>query len=152
MRNLNERNLDFVVKHYQDGKFDTKKAIDRINSAEKTALRFRWLTTAAAVAASVVIVFAAGYGLTTAIRHSKSPAEKAAAQTVLNPDVATTHEFVYDGAPLDDVLTELSDYFDCTLTVAPTEKCLTATFPDDDIDLIVSIIESVLDVDITVAE
>lgn len=150
MQNLDDRKIDFVARHYQDGKLDTKKAIARIHSQEKASPRFRWLTTAAAVAASVVIVFAAGYGVTSTIRHSKAPAEEEVVQTVLNPDVATTHVFVYDEAPLADVLSELSDYFHCTLKADPTRKCLTAAFPDDDLELIVSIIEDVLGVDIEI--
>ncbi len=150
MQDFYDRNLDFVVKHFQEGRFDTKKAIARIHSRETASPRFRWLTTAAAVAASVAIVSAAGYGVTSAIRHTRAPADEEVVQTVLNPDVATTHVFVYDEAPLADVLTELSDYFHCTLKADPTRKCLTAAFPDDDLELIVSIIEDVLGVDIEI--
>ncbi len=150
MKEISDKKLDFVVKHYEEGMFDTEKVIKHLHASEHSTPRFRWLTTAAAVAASVVIVFAAGYGITSAVRHSTEKSVPDAVHTILNPEVASTHVFVYDNAPLGDVLAELSDYFGCTLEAEPTRKCLTATFPDDDLDLILSIIESVLNVDITV--
>ena len=73
------------------------------------------------------------------------PAERPA----LNPNVADTHIFIYENAPLDQVLAELSAYYHCTLTAPATDKCLTATFPDDDIELIVSTVERALDIEIT---
>ena len=82
-----------------------------------------------------------------AMRQTDIFREKMAA---LNPDVAVTHEFVYDNVPVEAVLAELSAYYHCTLTTAPTDKKLTATFPDDDIDYIVGLIETALDIQITV--
>lgn len=151
MQDQTDNKLNFVLRHYREDKFDTKKAISQFHAAEaeRTAPRLRWAVTFATAFASLAIVFAAGYGITKAVNQSKEPV-KVEIQQVLNPDVATTHEFVYDDAPLQDVLQELSDYFGCTLTSSPTRKHLTATFPDDDLEVIVSIIESVLDVDITV--
>ena len=70
-------------------------------------------------------------------------------QLTLNPNVAETHLFVYENAPLDQVLAELSAYYGCTLTADPTDKRLTATFPDDDIELIISTIEAALQIKIT---
>ena len=33
MSDIEDKKLDFVLKHYQEGKFDTQKAIDRFNKA-----------------------------------------------------------------------------------------------------------------------
>ena len=79
-------------------------------------------------------------------RPEPAPTERPA----LNPDVTVTHEFVYHDVPVEAVLAELSAYYHCTLTTAPTDKRLTATFPDDDIDYIVGLIETALDIQITV--
>ncbi|MBO4535589.1 MAG: DUF4974 domain-containing protein, partial [Bacteroidales bacterium] len=68
----------------------------------------------------------------------------------LNPDVARTHEFVYNDVPVEAVLAELSAYYHCTLSTEPTDKRLTATFADDDLDYIVGLIETALDIQITV--
>ena len=104
--------------------------------------------TAAAAAASIVVLFAAGYGIRSWVRQRPEPAPTE--RPALNPDVAVTHEFVYDNVPVEAVLAELSAYYHCTLTTAPTDKKLTATFPDDDIDYIVGLIETALDIQITV--
>ena len=52
--------MDFVLKHYQEGKFDTKKAIDRFNEAHGIVQKPRrrvlpWLSGMVAAAAAVVL-------------------------------------------------------------------------------------------------
>lgn len=147
-----DNKLDFVLKHYRERKFDTKKAITEFHAAtdRQGAPNRRWALTFATAFASVAIVFAAGFGITRAVANHHKQQEKAGVQLVLNPDVSSTHVFIYEDAPLQDVMSELSGYFGCTVSCPQTRKHLTATFPDDDLDLIVSIIESVLDVEITV--
>ena len=148
MTDFNEIDLSFVARCYRKDRYDTRKAIARFHETNKVKTTHRrWWATAAAVAASVAAVFAAGYGIRTWVRNAQEPAP--VEQPALNPNVAETHVFVYDNAPLDLVLAELSAYYDCTLTAAPTDKRLTATFPDDDIELIVSTIESALHIKIT---
>lgn len=152
MTEFNEEDLSFVTSKYDNDRFDTKKAIARFNveTASASGGRHRWWTTTAAVAASAAIAFAAGVGIATAVREK--PVEEPLLQevVVLNPDVATTHEFVYENASITDVLKELSAYYHCTLTTGQTDKHLTATFPDDDIDFIVSLIEDALGITITI--
>ena len=152
MTDFNEDDLKFVVSKYKKGRFDTKKAIADFN--QKTTIsrssRRRWWTTAAAVAASVAIVIAASIGVVNTINKEKPVVEKSEEVIIFNPDVAQTHLFVYEDAPIEDVLKELSLHYGCTLTTAPSQKHLTATFPDDDIDFIVSLIESALDISIKV--
>lgn len=148
MTDFNETDLSFVARRYREGRYDTRKAIARFHETNKvTTTRRRWWATAAAAAASIVLVFAAGYGIRTWVRNAQKPAP--VEQLTLNPNVAKTHMFVYENAPLDQVLAELSAYYGCTLTADPTDKRLTATFPDDDIELIVSTIESALHLKIT---
>ncbi|HKM11802.1 MAG: hypothetical protein KBB35_03965 [Bacteroidales bacterium] len=152
MTDFNEDDLKFVVSKYKKGRFDTKKAIADFNQKTTTSRlsRRRWWTTAAAVAASVAIVVAASIGVVNTLNKEKPVVEKSEEVTIFNPDVAQTHIFVYEDAPIEDVLKELSAYYGCTLTTSPTRKHLTATFPDDDIDFIVSLIESALDISINV--
>ncbi len=151
MTEFDDKDLHYVSSIYDKDRFDTKKAIARFNehTATETAMPRRWWVTAAAVAASVVVVFAAGAGIYSAVRHTE-PEEARPETVVLNPDVSITHEFVYNDAPVEDVLQELSAYYHCTLSAGPSGKHLTATFPDDDIDFIVSLIEKALDIEITV--
>ena len=148
MTEFDDKDLEFVARRYRPDKYDTRKAIRRFHARTETPIHRRWWMTAAAAAASVVLVFAAGYGIRNWIRHEAVPAP--AEQPVLNPNVAQTHEFVYENAPVEAVLAELSAYYHCTLTTAPTDKRLTATFPDEDIDFIVGLIERALDIEIVV--
>ena len=147
MMEFNDNDLAFVAGCYGEDRFDTRKALARFHETIPVREHRRWWLTAAAAAASVVLVFAAGYGIRTWVRNAQEPVP--VEQPALNPDVADTHIFIYDNAPLDQVLAELSAYYHCRLEAAPTDKCLTATFPDDDIELIVSTIESALNVKIT---
>ncbi len=148
MTDFNEKDLEFVARRYRAGQYDTRKAIRKFH--EKTAVPAyrRWWMTAAAAAASVVLVVAAGYGIHNWVKRSAAPVQ--VERPALNPYVAETHTFVYEDAPLADVLAELSAYYHCTLSAPDTDKRLTATFPDDDVDFIVGLIEQALDIDITV--
>ena len=61
MADMEEKNLDFVLKHYQEGKFDTQKAIDRFNEAHGIVKKPRrrvlpWVCGIVAAAAAAVIL------------------------------------------------------------------------------------------------
>ena len=150
MAEFNEDDLRYVSSLYDKKRFDTKRAIARFNEeTSKESNHRRWWTTAATVAASAAIAFAAGWGIVSTIKD-RHPAVTKQEIVVLNPDVAVTHKFVYEDAPIADVLKELSEYYHCTLRTKPLDKHLTATFPDDDIEFIVSLIEEALDIEITI--
>ena len=60
MSDFEDKHMDFVLKHYQEGKFDTQKAIDRFKGAhgivQKTRRRvLPWVSGIAAAAAAVVL-------------------------------------------------------------------------------------------------
>ena len=60
MSDFEDRHMDFVLKHYQEGKFDTKKAIDRFNEANAIVQKPRrrvlpWVSGMVAAAAAVVL-------------------------------------------------------------------------------------------------
>lgn len=148
MTEFNDNDLEFVARNYRSDKFDTRKALRRFHTETDNPVHRRWWMTAAAAAASIVVLFAAGYGIRSWVQQRPEPAPTE--RPALNPDVAVTHEFVYDNVPVEAVLAELSTYYHCTLTTAPTDKKLTATFPDDNIDYIVGLIETALDIQITV--
>ena len=148
MTEFNDKDLEYVARRYRSDKYDTRRAIRRFHAQTDTAVHRRWWVTAAAAAASIALVFAAGYGIRTGVRSAQEPAQ--VEQPALNPNVSQTHVFVYDNAPLDQVLAELSAYYHCTLKATATDKRLTATFPDDDLELIISLIESALNIQITV--
>ena len=60
MSDFEDKHLDFVLKHYQEGKFDTQKAIDRFNEAHGIVQKPRrrvlsWVSGIAAAAAAVIL-------------------------------------------------------------------------------------------------
>lgn len=151
MKESFEKKLDFVVRHYKEGLFDTRKAIERLHGsfADSRTVR-KWWSVLAAAAASVAVAFAAGYGIYSSVSDSSAPEQKPAATPAQTPPEApAAHVFIFKDTPVAEVLKELGDYYGCTLSASPTSKHLTATFPEDDLDTILSVIESVLDIDIT---
>ena len=146
MTEFNEKDLDYVARRYRKDRYDTRKAIARFHETNKVTTNRRWWMTAAAAAASVALVFAAGYGIHTWVRGAQEPVP--VEQPAISSQTADTHIFVYDNTPVEQVLAELSAYYGCTLTTEPTDKRLTATFPDDDIEVIVRTIESALNIKI----
>ena len=62
MSDFEDKHMDFVLKHYQEGKFDTQKAIDRFNEAHGIVQKPRrrilpWVSGMVAAAAVVLCVF-----------------------------------------------------------------------------------------------
>ena len=60
MLDFEDKHLDFVLKHYQEGKFDTQKAINRFNEAHGIVQKPRrrvlpWVSGVAAAAAAVIL-------------------------------------------------------------------------------------------------
>lgn len=143
MKDSFENKLDFVVKNYEEGIYDPVVVIGR----QKAGSTRRWWVAAASALAGVAVAFAAGYGIVSLVDAGK-PAD--VEQQIPAPEEAP-HEFVFANTPIADVLNELGEYYGCTLSTPSTGKRLTATFPDDDLDTIVSVIESVLDISITVS-
>ena len=151
MKESFEKKLDFVVRHYKEGLFDTRKAIERLHGsfADSRPVR-KWWSVLAAAATSVAVAFAAGYGIYSSVSDSSAPEQKPAATPAQTPPEApAAHVFIFKDTPVAEVLKELGDYSGCTLSASPTSKHLTATFPEDDLDTILSVIESALDIDIT---
>ncbi|MBR3291341.1 MAG: DUF4974 domain-containing protein [Bacteroidales bacterium] len=147
MTEFNDNDLAFVVRRYRPDKYDTRKAIGRFHEQTATPVHRRWWMTAAAAAASIMLVFAAGYGIHNWIHSESNPSVQAQPTTQQAP----SRFFVFEEAPVDQVLQELSGYYHCTLTAPPTEKRLTATFSSEDgLAVIVPLIEAALDVKITV--
>ena len=60
MSDFEDKHLDFVLKHYQEGKFDTQKAINRFNEVHGIVRKPRrralpWVSGVAAAAAAVIL-------------------------------------------------------------------------------------------------
>ena len=64
----------------------------------------------------------------------------------LNPEAWRTGSFVYNDAPLEKVLEELSRYYGVRLTASEPDRRLTATLPADDLERVVRMIETSLNI------
>ena len=148
MKNNLDQDLDFVLKHYEENKFDTGDAISKFHAKTGTTHRIligrRWWAAAAAVFAAAFVLFAGGYGIYSLVQKGQVPV----AQT--SESHTAPHIFVFDNTPLADVLEELSGYYGRKLTAPASDKCLSATFPEDSLGVIVAAIETALEIDITI--
>ena len=67
-----------------------------------------------------------------------------------NPAAWATHFFRYENTPLEEVLRELSDHFGRTLRTDAHDRRLTGEFEGEELEGIVSLIESALDIHIVI--
>lgn len=68
--------------------------------------------------------------------------------STLNPSAWAENVFVYNDAPVMDVLKELSDFYGVRLATSETDKKITAEFKADDLNNILEIMEKTLEVKI----
>lgn len=142
----NDKELDFVLQHYEENRFDPDKAIRRIQPAGPRR-RYRWI----AVAASVLCltVMAATWVWQTAW-PSASPADVPAVTAVATPDtVQVSGSFHFDATPLPEVLRALGHHYGVQLAASDTTRCLTGDFSGETLGEILAMIENVLDVTIS---
>lgn len=142
-----DKNVDFVVKHYKEGAFDAEEAIRRFHDSRPHVISRRWWAAAAAVFAAFVL-FAGGYTVYNITQQESSATDHPVEQ--METSTAAGHTFVFDNTPLNEVLKQMSDYYGCTLTTSDPDKRLSASFPDDDLEVIVAAIEEALGVEITI--
>lgn len=147
MQSNQDKRIDFVVKHYKEDAFDAGKAIRRFHHGQQHVTARRWWAAAAAVFAAFVL-FAGGYTVYNITQQESSATDHPVEQ--IEASTAAGHTFVFDNTPLNEVLKQMSDYYGCTLTTSDPDKRLSASFPDDDLEVIVAAIEEALGVEITI--
>ena len=144
------KDLDFVVHHYQEDAFDTKAAFEKVSRlANKQHRKPSYLGRWVAVAASLLCIFALAAIITwqtgkPAEPNVQSPIEVEATGN----DTHVTASFHFDNTPLPDVLNELGTYYGVILTASDSTRHLTGDFCGETLDDIISMIENVLDVKI----
>ena len=199
MSDFEDKHMDFVLKHYQEGKFDTQKAIDRFNEAHGIVQKPRrrvlpWVSGMVAAAAAVVLcvflfrsndqqiqlmasaevqefVLPDGSEVTLTPGSRLTYNEKSPRNTHLEGkaffevarDEAVPFEITADGAfvrvlgtkfmvdagsSLKEVLKTLSEHYKVSFAATDLDKQLSGEFHAEDLDLIISLIESALDVHI----
>ena len=88
MSHLEDRNLDFVLKHYKEGAFDTQKAIERFNNARgiRQQPRRRWSFAAIGLSAAAVVLLGVFLFIGRGTDQWTEIAVASAQQTVVLPD------------------------------------------------------------------
>ena len=145
MKEIKDKSLKFVLRHYQTGKFDTRQAIRRVSPAKVIPL-WRKVT----VAASFTLLLLAGAYAAYTTELLPHPAESV---KVVQPSTTTTPQprhFHFDNTPLPEVLKVLGKHYHVKLTADDTSKHLTADFDSDNLEQTIEMIEHVLDVKITI--
>lgn len=138
-----DRELRFVLRHYQKHKFDTRRALREI--------RPRPLRRVAAV-----VVMAVAFGGAYALYHHIAPRENdsnLAPRTSLPAprEKNITQQppaFHFENTPINEALREIGRQYGVQLTVSDTTRCITGDFETDDLPTLIDMIEQTLDIDI----
>lgn len=145
MMNRNQqKELDFVLRHYREDVFSPEKALKRLAAPVRRKPLHRWV----AVAASLLclVVFAGVFVWQTSFRQPDAPSVTPAATVAPAAEKVTFH---FDDTPLPKVLDELGQYYGVRLTASDTARHLTGDFGGQQLDEILGMMEEVLDVKIS---
>lgn len=139
MKEINDDELQFVVRHYEEGALDTDRAWKRFRLRTHAPAREGgevhqfsplrndrgWLSFRR-IAASVSIAFIVGASVASGLWYVRQQTTADEASTTTTPATTIPYRYLqpqaesivlkYDNAPLDDVLDELSSYYGRTIT------------------------------------
>ncbi len=150
-----DKELDFVLQHYQKNRFSPEEAMNRIDAgrpARRIALR-RIVAVAASLLCLVVMaavvswrlgVWGGAYSAT----GERPPVNTEVTATASADDLAAPC-FHFVDTPLPDVLAEIGQFYGVELQASDTTRHLTGDFTGEQLDDIVESIEEVLDVNIS---
>lgn len=132
-----DRELRFVLRHYQEHKFDTRRALREI--------RPRPLRRVAAV-----VVMAVAFGGAYALYHHIAPITPLSTPNTQQPSPNTQQPpaFHFENTPINEALREIGRQYGVQLTVSDTTRCITGDFETDDLPTLIDMIEQTLDIDI----
>lgn len=149
MKEIKDKSLEFVLHHYQTGKFDTQKALRKVAPAKVIPL---WRKVAVAASFTLLLLAGAYAAYTTGIFSQIEDPIKSEQPATTTTIVQTSKHFHFDNTPLPKVLKELGEHYQVTLTADKTDKHLTADFDSDNLEQTIEMIEHVLEVKITVSK
>ncbi|MDO5321679.1 MAG: DUF4974 domain-containing protein [Bacteroidia bacterium] len=152
MLTISEEDIRFLADNYQSDCFDVTKAIGKYYGGNHFKFhRKKWLLTVVSSAIGAAVAFAGGYSLALSIQRGKAEKEEASEQQKLFVETTAAEKLEFEDIPIVDALCALSEAYGCKLSTASTEKRLTASFSrEDDLEYVVKLIESALDITIIV--
>lgn len=186
MKEINDDELQFVVRHYEEGALDTDRAWKRFRQhtggsaresggVRRLSLPMRRLSLPMRrIAASVSIALIVGGSIACGLWYVRQQTATEATETTATT-VATSYRYLqpraesivlkYDSAPIGDVLSELSSYYHCELTLqAPStsgescpsqeelaiDRCISGEIEATSLEEVIEILEATLDVEIEI--
>lgn len=160
---INEKELEFVSRHYKKGRLNTDKAWGRLRGSRTTSpLQLAGLRRETeqergykAIAASVAIVL----GLSVALAYNWSTIFPSTEQEVVDkhapamPIIEAKDSCVvlkYDNEPIGKILGELSGYYHCNVSTEDSTRCVTGELEATSLNEVVDILQTTLNIKITV--
>ena len=155
MKTPKDKELDFVLQHYEEKRFSPDEAMNKIGvgrPARRIALR-RIVAVAASllclVAMAAVVSWQLGvWGGAEPVTENSQPVNAEVTATASADDKAVPN-FHFDDTPLPEVLAEIGQYYGVNLQASDTTRHLTGDFTGEQLDDIVESIEEVLGVNIS---
>ena len=143
-----DEELDFVLRHYEQERFDPEKAMKRLERPARRKPLRRWVAVAASLLCLTVLaaVFVWRSVQPSATSAMDVPSATSAPTTAA---VQASASFHFDATPLPEVLEALGQHYGVQLTATDTTRCLTGDFIGESLDEILSMIEDVLGVNIS---
>ena len=154
MKRINDDELRFVVEHYKENRIDTEKAWKKVKAHIANEPRRRWrisVVAASVVAVAVVAVacFVIGYGNNKPVRkQNDTPVTVDTVPVKSKGDSIVVFRFADE--PVGSALRRLSAHYGKRLTSSDSTKILSGEIEAASCDEVVSIIESTLNIKITV--
>ena len=149
---MEDKNVDFVAKHYRKGAFSAEKALHRMGFA----VRNRWkpLRIAASVAAVVAVTAVASVIIHNEYAAKEQPSDIVIERPAASGDVKIVRSIDFDDVPLPVVVEEIRKVYGVEVTGLPEEAGsyrLTLHYEGNVKDLIATINE-ILDTKLSVIE
>ena len=132
-----DRELRFVLRHYQKHKFDTRRALREIRPSPLRRV-------------AAVVVMAVAFGGAYALYHQIATITPLSTPTIRqpSPNIQQPPAFHFENTPINEALREIGRQYGVQLTVSDTTRCITGDFETDDLPTLIDMIEQTLDIDI----
>lgn len=154
MNEMNEKDLQFVVEHYIEGRCDAEKAwkVFKHKSGMMRTRRIRHMLVAASVSFAAILAVAATIVSQVNGTADGGNAPAVVSDTLKNADRADSVRkdsvvvFHFDNTPISRSLEEVSDCYGVKLTASDTTKRVSGEFESHSLEEAVRMLEATLDV------
>lgn len=151
MKEINEKELEFVAKHYKEGALNTEHAwrvfADKVGRRRNAFAR---IAVAASVTLVVCIAMAGGYWYYGNVQKQESKVVAPATNYRIVRKSPKGIILKYENEPVGNVLAELSSYYGKKVTTDEAGRCISGEIEATSLDEVVEILRITLDIEIDV--